>query len=91
MNQFYYKAPPDLAVEIVSPFDSPRQIRRKAALYLRAGTRLVWVVYPDERFVDVYRPDGTVATLEGEDTLDGGEALPGFRVTVGEVFARLRD
>ncbi len=87
----YYPVPPDLAVEIVSPSDTPGKIRRKVQLYLRAGTRLVWVFYPDEKFVDVYRADGTISSLEGEDALDGEDVLPGFTMKVGEIYRHLRE
>jgi Uma2 family endonuclease len=46
---------PDLAVEVVSPSNRPRQMLDKAELYLISGTQLVWVVYPEERVVDVYK------------------------------------
>ena len=46
---------PDLAVEIISPNDSMKQVRRKAAIYLRHGTQLVWIVMPDKKGVEVCR------------------------------------
>lgn len=86
----YYPLPPDLAVEVISPNDTAREMRRKVRLYLRAGTRIVWVVYPDEQVIDVYRPGEPVVTLEGDNTLDGGDVLPGFTVPASKVFERLR-
>ena len=47
---------------------------------------LVWVVQPDTRSVDVYRPGQAVVTLDEHDTLDGLEVLPGFMCAVREVF-----
>jgi Uma2 family endonuclease len=87
----FYRFAPDLAVEVVSPTDSAAGIRRKVGQYLRAGTRLIWVVYPDDRLVDVYRPGQPVETLEDGAVLDGGDILPGFKATINDVFARLRD
>mgnify|MGYP005834552181 CR=1 FL=1 len=86
----YYPVPPDLAVEVISPNDTAREIRRKVRLYLRAGTRMVWVIYPEERVVDVYRPNAPVVILESDDTLDGGDVLPGFVLPVTRVFERMR-
>ena len=40
---------PDLAVEIVSPSNTMPQIRRKAAIYLNHGTKLVWIVIPSKK------------------------------------------
>ncbi len=81
---------PDLAVEVVSPSNRPREILDKVESYLRYGARLVWVVYPDERVVDVYRlaDDGSLnlRKVDCESTLDGGEVLPGFKLAVREIF-----
>ena len=45
----YIELAPDLAVEVVSPSDSTMEIQEKVADWLRAGTRLVWVIYPATR------------------------------------------
>lgn len=89
----YFRLAPDFVIEVVSPNDAANQIRRKVRQYLRAGTKLIWVVYPDEddRSVDVFRPDQTLETFKVGDTLDGGDVLPGFSLSVSEMFSRLRD
>jgi Uma2 family endonuclease len=87
----YYTVAPDLAVEVVSPSDSARQMRRKANQYLTAGTRLVWVIYPEDREVDVYQPGHDPRTFKTGEALDGGDVLPGFSLPVKDIFARLRD
>ena len=86
----FYDIAPDLAVEVISPSETPRQIHRKVNLYLKAGVRLVWVVYPDDRIVVVYRPDAPVTSLlNDDDVLDRGDVLPGFTRTVGDIFKGL--
>ena len=82
----YAEVPPDLVVEIVSPSDSPREVNDKAWMWLSYGVRLVWVVQPDTRTVDVYRPGRAVVTLDEHETLDGMDVLPGFTCAVREVF-----
>jgi len=83
--------PPQLAIEIISPSESPRKVNTKTSLYLNAGTKIVWNVYPDEQVVEVWTlGDGgklVMQPLEINDTLDGGAVLPGFTLTVGEIFA----
>jgi Uma2 family endonuclease len=81
--------PPDLAVEIVSEYERAADLRRKARSYLANGTRLLWLIYPDEREIEVHRPGQPLQTLGVEDTLEGGDVLPGFRATVREIFAVL--
>jgi Uma2 family endonuclease len=78
---------PDLAVEVKSPDDTFRQMREKAAYYLANGVKLVWLVYPEKRIVEVYPVDGDIQILTEEDTLDGGDVLPGFSMAVTEIFA----
>ena len=83
--------PPDLAVEVVSPTDSIRIVQKKALHYLANGTRLVWVVHPAEKIVEVYRPgegddDARIQLLNMDDALDGGAVLPGFSLSVRDIF-----
>ena len=78
---------PDLAVEVVSPSDSPSAVRDKVQDWLEAGTRLVWVVYPDSRTVSVHRQAGQPQELSDTDTLSGAPALPDFAVAVRDLFA----
>ena len=82
----YAEVPPDLVVEIASPSDTRREVHDKALMWLSYGVDLVWVVQPDTRTVDVYRPDRAVVTLTEQNTLDGHDVLPGFTCTVSEVF-----
>lgn len=77
---------PDLAVEVISPSDRLPQVREKVEYYIESGVRLVWVVNPRDRTVTVYSPDHPPHTLNQDDELDGGEVLPDFRLTVGEIF-----
>lgn len=77
---------PDFAVEIKSPDDSYAKLRKKAAYYLQNGTRLVWLVYPEKRLVEVYRSESNSEILTAEDTLDGGEVLPNFTLPVKDIF-----
>ena len=86
----YIPVMPDLAIEILSPTDTLRQARRKAALYLRHGTQLVWIVLPDEKGVDVCRAaDGPRLNIEfvgQESSLSGEQVLPGFELELGLLF-----
>ncbi len=79
--------PPDLAVEVKSPSDSKRAMRRKAEKYLASGTRLVWLVFPDEQLVEVYVADKDVQTVGIDGVLEGGDVLPGFTLKVSDIFA----
>lgn len=78
--------PPLLAVEILSPGQSIPQLLEKTAFYLEAGVPLVWLVDPQERSVTVCRPDRLPEVCRGEDPLKDETLLPGFSVSVREIF-----
>ncbi len=84
----FFPGAPDLAVEIVSPSNSPVEVREKVMDYLDAGARAVWVVEPRSRTVAVHRPGHAPRTLDEDDVLDGGDVLRGLRLRVGEIFRR---
>ena len=65
----YYTGAPDLAIEIVSPSESARDLDRKIEALLTAGGQQVWVVYPDSRRVRVFLSDRTSYNRGIDDTL----------------------
>jgi Uma2 family endonuclease len=85
--QGYWKGAPDLAVEVVSPSDTVGRIEGKVAEWLESGVRMLWVVSPKMRNVTAYRSLTEVVVLTEKDTLDGGDVVPGFQISVAEIFA----
>lgn len=77
---------PDLAIEVISDGNTKAEIARKREDYFAAGTRLVWIVEPDDRTVAVYTDPHTFTLLHESDTLTGGEVLPGFELPLSEFF-----
>jgi Uma2 family endonuclease len=77
---------PDLAIEVVSPSDRADELREKIRDYFAAGTRLVWVVYPGTRSVEVHRSMREARGLGEDDQLDGGDVLPCFYCPVRRCF-----
>jgi Uma2 family endonuclease len=59
----------------------------KAHEYLRAGTRLVWVIDPEAKTAWAYRPGSERLTLTMDDALDGADVLAGFTLPLAELFA----
>ena len=60
----------------------------QAKTYLRFGTRLVWVIWPRYKRVDIWRPgDDTPTPLGVDDTLDGEDVVPGFTYPIARLFA----
>lgn len=81
----YNPNPPELAVEVLSPSNDPHLMRIKTANFLAASTT-VWIVNPVARTVEVYAPGQPVKRLGTDDTLDGGDVLPGLRIAIAGIF-----
>ena len=86
----YWRGAPDLAIEVLSPDDSPAETDEKVREYLDHGGRAVWVVDPDARTVTVHSPDRPPQTVKEAESLDGGLVLPGFRCSLTQIFKGLR-
>jgi len=79
---------PDLAVEVLSEGNTEQEIRLKIEEYFRSGSRLVWIVNPETRSVQVYTSPRRSVTLSEDGTLEGKRVLPGFALPIKKWFAR---
>jgi len=82
----FWEGAPDLVVEIISPSDRPGEMQTKIREWIEAGARQVWAVYLDRQTVQVVRSLQDRVTLNADDILDGGDAVPGFSCRVAELF-----
>jgi Uma2 family endonuclease len=78
--------PPDLAVEVLSPSNTQAEMKRKLREYFEAGVRLVWLIDPDQKTAVTYRSAEDAAPIAADETLDGGDVLPGFTLSLAELF-----
>ena len=77
---------PDLAVEVLSPSNTAKEMEAKLRDYFAAGCRLVWYVDPASKTVRVFTSPADAVVLNEGDVLDGGDVLPGFAVPLAELF-----
>ena len=80
---------PDLAAEVLSKSNTPKEMSIKREEYFKAGVEVVWEIDPKKRTIDVYTEPTNPVTLGIDDTLDGGSVLPGFKLPLTEFFAEL--
>ena len=82
---------PDLAVEVVSPSQTLAETRRKAKVYLRHGTVMVWLIDPEQNTAESWTAagDGTARNeiIDRDGELSGGAALPGFTLPLKPLFS----
>jgi len=77
---------PDLAVEVLSDGQTFSEMTRKALDYIAGGAQMVWLVDPEPRRMVLFTPPNQVRILGPDETIDGGELLPGFACSVSEFF-----
>jgi Uma2 family endonuclease len=85
----YLESGPDLAVEVLSPSNTAKEMDRKLKDYFASGVRLVWYVDPVKQTAEVFTAVGQSTVLGEGDTLDGGDVLPGFALPLARMFAEL--
>lgn len=81
---------PDVIVEVRAPDENYDDLRDKARWYVANGVRLVWLVFPRPRIVEVYRPGAPSEILTADDSLEGYDALPGFALPAARLFITRR-
>jgi Uma2 family endonuclease len=77
---------PLLAVEIKSDRNTYKDQREKARKYIAHGTAMVWLIFPEKRLVEIYQPNADDQILTEDNTIDGGNVLPGFTLAVKTIF-----
>jgi Uma2 family endonuclease len=79
---------PDLAVEVLSPKNTPAELERKRREYFLGGCKLVWEIDPVKKTVRVYTAPDESRRLGEKGKLSGGDVLPGFELLIADLFAQ---
>lgn len=77
---------PDFVVELRSLSDELEDLQAKMQEYLNNGIRLGWLIDPETRLVEIYRPNQPVQVLNNPTTLSGESVLPGFVLDLAEIL-----
>ncbi|MDQ6700007.1 MAG: Uma2 family endonuclease, partial [Acidobacteriota bacterium] len=76
---------PDIAIEILSPYERAVDVHRKTAEYLKCGSQEVWLLDVSNQEIYIHAPT-SVRVLRAGDLLQSG-VLPGFSVPVSELLS----
>jgi Uma2 family endonuclease len=82
----YWPLAPDLAVGVISPSETATSVQAKVQDYLAAGTRLIWLVYPDNKIVVEYQLPLQIRQYDIAESLAGGAVIPGFQYALQRLF-----
>jgi len=86
LSRSYVPVVTDIVLEARSPSDTSRGVAEKVERWIKAGVKLVWELNPADQTLTVYRPGVTPRVLGILDVLDGEEVLPGFSVSLSNLF-----
>jgi Uma2 family endonuclease len=78
---------PNLAVEVLSENNTVAEMATKRQDYFAAGVNLVWEIDPEQEIATVFTSPTDAVTLGVADFLDGGAVLPGFLLSLADLFA----
>ncbi|MCL4177912.1 MAG: Uma2 family endonuclease [Verrucomicrobia bacterium] len=82
----FFQGAPDLAVEILAPSSTPKDITERLRDFFDSGTRLAWVIHPDREFVEICHSLTDRKILGSGGQLDGLTVLPGFQYAIADLF-----
>ena len=85
-TQSFFPAAPDLAVEILSPGNTRGEIDGRLKDFFESGARLVWIIDPNTRRVEVCSSLDQREFIVVGGILEGGDLLPGFHYSVADLF-----
>jgi Uma2 family endonuclease len=77
---------PDFAIELRSATDSLIDTQKKMVKYQRLGVRLGLLINPQNKQVEIYRDGGEIEILEFPMSVDCGDVLPGFVLSMTEIW-----
>jgi Uma2 family endonuclease len=78
---------PDFAVEVLSVTNTKKEMERKLDEYFQSNSRLVWYIDPQSRTARSYTARHEFTEISGDQTLEGGAVLPGFKIKLSDLFA----
>jgi Uma2 family endonuclease len=81
---------PNLAIEVISEGNTPREMEQKLKDYFKAGVQLVWYIYPKTQTAVAYTSPTAKKTIDKNGTLDGAKVLPGFLLPLKKLFGRTK-
>jgi Uma2 family endonuclease len=77
---------PDFLVELRSPYDRLSRLRPKMREWIENGCSLAWLVDPERRAVEIYRPGVEPEMLTGAESVAGAGPVEGFILDLWPVW-----
>lgn len=79
---------PRLVIDVASSVDRRREMRLRTLAYQKMGVEMIWVPDPMKKEVLILPQSGPTLCLGERQSIQGGDILPDFEMTVPSVFAQ---
>jgi Uma2 family endonuclease len=86
MLERYWHLCPDFVIEVRSQTDRWPALREKMREWIDNGAQLAWLIDPETRAVEIYRPKGSVEVLSSPESLSGEGPVEGFALDLLSVW-----
>jgi Uma2 family endonuclease len=77
---------PEFVVEIISDTDNINKVLAKIGEYYKAGVKVVWLIFPEEKEVHVYTSRRNVKICIENDICSASPVLPEFEISIEKLF-----
>src|SRR5262249_14452742 len=81
----FWRLSPDFVIELRSETDRLKVLRNKMQEWIANGAQLAWLIDPERRAVEIYRPGLEPEILENIDSIEAGPPIEGFRLDLRRV------
>jgi Uma2 family endonuclease len=78
---------PEFAIEIISGNDKANKVEEKTIEYFKAGVKVLWLIYPDNKTIQVYTSLKQAQICSDDDICSAKPVLEDFEIKVSDIFA----
>ncbi len=77
---------PNFVIELRSPSDKLPEVQSKMQQWISNGTELAWLIDPERRVVEIYRPGNSVEQLDDPSSVQGSSPVAGFELVMARIW-----
>ena len=77
---------PDFVIELRSPSDKLTDVKAKMEMWVSNGAEVAWLIDPNQRTIEIYRPGDSVEQLYDPSSVQGNGPVAGFELVMARVW-----
>jgi Uma2 family endonuclease len=85
-QQGYAPICPEFVIELKLPSDRLPQLQAKMEMWIANGAEVAWLIDPERKAVEIYRPGDSPEVLHGPSSVQGSRPVAGFELVMARVW-----